>query len=82
MPAYIAVGAAAGLRRYINETEGLEQGMGAAKRVLAEVSGLDDDSELAKLILHMYELVLVEKSVRELLKAADEAKAASIKDII
>ena len=82
MPAYIAVGAAAGLRRYINETEGLEQGMGAAKRVLAEVSGLDDDSELAKLILHMYELVLEEKSVRELLKAADEAKAASIKDII
>ena len=82
MPAYIAVGAAAGLRRYINETEGLEQGMGAATRVLAEVSGLDDDSELAKLILHMYELVLEEKSVRELLKAADEAKAASIKDII
>lgn len=82
MPAYIAVGAAAGLRRYINETEGLEQGMGAAKRVLAEVSGLDDDSELAKLILHMYELVLEEKSVRELLKAADEVKAASIKDII
>lgn len=82
MPAYIAVGAAAGLRRYINETEGLEQGMGAARRVLAEVSGLDDDSELAKLILHMYELVLEEKSVRELLKAADEAKAASIKDII
>ena len=82
MPAYIAVGAAAGLRRYINETEGLEQSMGAAKRVLAEVSGLDDDSELAKLILHMYELVLEEKSVRELLKAADEAKAASIKDII
>ena len=82
MPAYIAVGTAAGLRRYINETEGLEQGMGAARRVLAEVSGLDDDSELAKLILHMYELVLEEKSVRELLKAADEAKAASIKDII
>ena len=82
MPAYIAVGAAAGLRRYINETEGLEQGMGAARRVLAEVSGLDDNSELAKLILHMYELVLEEKSVRELLKAADEAKAASIKDII
>ena len=82
MPAYIAVGAAAGLRRYINETEGLEQGMGAARRVLAEVSGLDDDSELAKLILHMYELVLEEKSVRELLKAADEVKAASIKDII
>ena len=82
MPAYIAVGAAAGLRRYINETEGLEQSMGAAKRVLSEVSGLDDDSELAKLILHMYELVLEEKSVRELLKAADEVKAASIKDII
>ena len=81
-PAYIAVGAAAGLRRYINEAEGMEQGMDAAKKVLAEVSELSADSELAKLILGMYELILEGRSVRELMQAADEAKAASIHDII
>lgn len=81
-PAYIAVGAAAGLRRYINEAEGMEQGMDAAKKVLAEVSKLSADSELAKLILGMYELILEGRSVRELMQAADEAKAASIHDII
>ena len=81
-PAYIAVGAAAGLRRYINEAEGMEQGMDAAKEVLAEVSELSADSELAKLILGMYELILEGRSVRELMQAADEAKAASIHDII
>ena len=81
-PAYIAVGAAAGLRRYINEAEGMEQGMDAAKKVLAEVSKLSADSELAKLILGMYELILAGRSVRELMQAADEAKAASIHDII
>ena len=81
-PAYIAVGAAAGLRRYINEADGMEQGMDAAKKVLAEVSELSADSELAKLILGMYELILEGRSVRELMQAADEAKAASIHDII
>ena len=81
-PAYIAVGAAAGLRRYIAEAEGMEQGMDAAKKVLAEVSELSADSELAKLILGMYELILEGRSVRELMQAADEAKAASIHDII
>ncbi len=81
-PAYIAVGAAAGLKRYINEAEGMEQGMESAKQVLAEVSKLDANSKLASMILDMYALILEGKSLAELLKAADEVKAASFSNII
>ena len=81
-PAYIAVGAAAGLHRYINEAEGLEQGMDAAKQVLAEVSKLEADAELAKLILAMYEKILAGATVTDLRRAADAVKAASLTAII
>ncbi len=76
-PAYIAVGAAAGLRRYIAEAEGMEQGMDSAKKVLKEVAELDEGSKLAAMILEMYALILEGKTIRELLKAADEVKAAA-----
>ena len=81
-PAYIAVGAAAGLHRYINEAEGMEQGMDAAKQVLADVSKLAADSKLAQLILAMYEKILAGADVTELRRAADAAKAASLTAII
>ena len=81
-PAYIAVGAAAGLHRYIKEAEGMEQGMDAAKQVLTEVSKLDTDSELAKLILAMYEKILAGCSVADLRHAADAVKAKSLTAII
>ena len=81
-PAYIAVGAAAGLHRYINEAEGMEQSMDAAKQVLAEVSKLEADSELAKLILNMYEKILSGATVTDLRRAADAVKASSLTAII
>ena len=81
-PAYIAVGAAAGLHRYIKEAEGMEQGMEAAKQVLAEVSKLDADSELAGMILAMYEKILSGASVADLRRAADAVKAAGLGAII
>ena len=81
-PAYITVGAAAGLHRYINETEGMEQGMDSAKAVLKDVSGLTADSELAKLILHMYEKILAGATLADLRRAADAVKAASLSAII
>ena len=81
-PAYIAVGAAAGLHRYINEAEGVEQGMDAAKQVLTEVSKLDADGELAKLILNMYEKILAGATVTDLRHAADAVKASSLTAII
>ena len=81
-PAYIAVGAAAGLHRYINEAEGMEQGMEAAKQVLFEVSKLDAESELAGMILAMYEKILAGATVADLRRAADAVKAASLEAII
>ena len=81
-PAYIAVGAAAGLHRYIKEAEGMEQGMEAARQVLAEVSKLDADGALAQLILSMYKLILSGASVADLRHAADAAKASSLTAII
>ncbi len=81
-PAYIAVGAAAGLHRYIKEAEGMEQGIADAKKVLAEVSGLDTDGELASLILSMYEKILAGATVADLRRAADAAKAATLKPIV
>jgi mannitol-1-phosphate 5-dehydrogenase len=81
-PAYIAVGAAAGLRRYINEAEGLEQGMDAAKQVLREVSKLDTEGELAKLILNMYEKILAGATLYDLRCAADAVKASTLKPIV
>ena len=81
-PAYIAVGAAAGLHRYIKETEGMEQGVDAAKKVLREVSGLDVDGKLAGMILAMYGKILSGATVAELRRAADAVKADSLGAII
>ncbi len=49
-PAYIAVGAAGAVYRYLNEA-GVEQSKEEAAKVLKEVSGLEADSELAGMIL-------------------------------
>ena len=81
-PAYIAVGAAAGLYRYIKEAEGMEQGMDAAKQVLQNVSGLDISGKLAGMILAMYEKILGGATVTDLRRAADAVKAASLQAII
>ncbi len=81
-PAYIAVGAAAGLYRYIKEAEGMEQGEAAAKQVLLEVSKLDASSQLAQMILAMYQKILDGASVTDLRHAADAVKAASLTAII
>ena len=81
-PAYIAVGAAAGVHRYIGEAEGMEQGLDSAEKVLREVSGLEGESKLAKLILSMYSRILAGATVYELRQAADEVKAESLTAII
>ena len=81
-PAYIAVGAAAGVHRFIKEAADMEQGMESAAQVLATVSGLAADSKLAQMILAMYQLILDGASVSDLRRAADAAKAGSLGPII
>ena len=81
-PAYIAVGAAAGVHRYIKEAEGMEQGMEAAKQVLSQVSKLDTDGKLAGMILAMYEKILSGATVADLRRSADAVKASGLGAII
>ena len=81
-PAYITVGAAAGLKRYIDEAEDLEQSVETAKQVLAEVSKLDADGQLAQMILGYYKMILDGKSVADLRRAADEAKSKALNNVI
>ena len=81
-PAYIAVGAAAGLKRYIDEAEGMTQGMEAAEKVLSEVSGLQPADTLAQMILKMYALILGGAELSTLRRAADRVKAESLSNVI
>lgn len=80
-PAYIAVGAAAGIKRYLDEAGEL-QSLAAAEKVLAEVSQLSADAPLAKLILPYYKMIIDGCSLDDLLRAADAAKKASMEKVI
>ena len=81
-PAYIAVGAAAGLHRYIKETEGAEQNVATAAGVLSEVAGLDAEDTLAKLILSYYEMLLGGCSLSDLCVKAEQIKHAGMTNVI
>ena len=81
-PAYIAIGAAAGLKRYIAEAEGMEQNLENAAAVLAEVSGLDNQSRLASMILDMYQMILDGSSLKALRLAADAVTAKNLTNVI
>ena len=73
-PAYIAVGAAAALWRFINEAEDMEQSEAAAAEVLQQVSELDAKEPLAEMILAMYRLLLEGKTISEIRRQADRVK--------
>ena len=81
-PAYIAIGAAAGLIRYINEAEGMEQGEATAKTVLADLCKLDTEGELATLIINMYNMLIGGKSLGEVRRAADKTVASKLNGVI
>ena len=80
-PAYIAVGAAGAVYRYLNEA-GTEQSMDAAANVLREVSGLSDDHALMQMILQMYAYFLEGEPVCALRRAAQALKSQGLKNII
>jgi len=80
--AYMTVGAAAGLFRYINEAEGMEQSEENALKVLAEVSQLTADDAVAKLIISYYKMILGGASIAELRRAADENKSKTLVNVI
>ena len=81
IPAYIAIGAAAGLKRFVSEKE-LPQTVENAKALLLEVSGLEPDEILVKLIMDMYAMILAGASIGQLRRAADKIKAANRSNVI
>lgn len=78
-PAYIAIGAAAGLFRYMNEEEDKTI---TASAVIENVCELDKNSELATLILEMYELIKAGKSFGEIRRIADKKVADKLTNVI
>ena len=80
-PAYIAVGAAAGLHRYLNENGGV-QSVEAAKAVLLEISKLEETHTLAKLILHYYEMLLGGCDLAKLIAEADKIKHENMQPVV
>ena len=80
-PAYIAVGIAGGLKRYLDEN-GPAQGHEQAKKVLLDLCGIDTGQELCRLVLKYYEMMTGGCSAAALRSAADDAKAQLLRDII
>ena len=81
VPAYIAIGAAAGLHRLVAENS-LEQSLENGKKLLLQTSGLDQDNDLTAMILKTYQMILDGCSIAELCKSAEEAKAMLAKRVI
>ena len=81
VPAYIAVGAAAGLKRFLDE-KGLEQNAENAEAVLLEASGLEQGSVIATLVLDMYDKIISGATIGQLRRVADKIKAANRKNVI
>lgn len=80
-PAYIAVGAAAGLFRYLKENGGVHTLL-AAETALREVSGLKTDHVLSKLILHYYKMILDGCSLQKLVVEAEKVKHANMDPVV
>ena len=80
-PAYIAVGAAGAVYRYLSEA-GTEQSYDAAKRVLREISGLPDGHALTELILQMYGLYLEGETTAMMRRYAQKIKVTNMREVI
>ena len=72
-PAYIAVGIAAGIKRYLDETV-QAQTRELAEATLSEISHLDPNTHLAQMVLDYYEMIRSGSPLQDLL-----AKAAKLK---
>lgn len=81
-PAYITIGVAAGLRRYLTEVDGCEQTLACAEKVLCEHCKLDTDDELTYMILTMYKMIIDGKTLAEIRRQADAIIANKLVDVI
>ena len=80
-PVYITIGAAAGLYRFVKESD-MEQTVENAKTLLLRTAELPEDSTLAKRILTVYEMLLQGADIPALRRYADDQKAAFRHNVI
>lgn len=80
-PCHIAVGAAAGVHRYLSEN-GMAQNMENARQVLREISGLDAGEPLAGIVLDMYGLICDGCSMGELRRKAGRLHSESLHKVV
>ena len=80
-PAYISIGTAAGMKRYLAESD-MAQSVENAQKVLADVCKLEITGQLAQRILGNYKLLLEGATLPELLKTAQEQKHLSLLSVI
>ena len=80
-PAYIAVGIAAGVRRYLDENN-LEQTVAHAEATLVEISHLDPKAPLCRMVLDYYEMISAGCTVQQLLAKADQLKHAGMDSVV
>ncbi len=81
-PVYISVGTAAGIYRFIRESDQSEQSKERAAEVLRSVSGLEETSALAEMILSYYSMIQNGADAAKLLAAADENKKRTLGNVI
>ena len=80
-PVYICIGAAAGLYRFVKESD-MEQTVENAKALLLQTAGLAEDSTLVKRILAVYEMLLHGADIPALRRYADDQKAVYRHNVI
>ena len=78
-PAYIAIGVAAGLCTYMNESQ---EYTFTPEDVLEKICGLNVEGELFALVLETYDLIQKRKSLRESRKVADIKVAEKLQYIV
>lgn len=81
VPAYIAVGAAAGLYRMVKES-GLEQSEQTAKQLLLETAELTADDGLVQLVMESYRNIVQGGDISQLARTAQANKAANRSNVI
>lgn len=72
-PAYIAVGIASGIHRYLAESN-MAQTTTAAEATLVELSCLDPKESLSQMVLNYYEMICAGCSIQDLVVKADLLK--------
>lgn len=81
MPAYISVGAAAGLKRLLDENS-IPQSLQNAKQMLMQTAKLEENDPLIDIVLKQYDLIIHGADIAVLRRSAEKMKAQALNSIV